>query len=192
MSCHWPAVRAQQAILLPERFPTPRPTAPSLPRGQRAASSPHLLLGSAVTDVCNTASLSGRGNARAKSISLHAGIFHRAAEASSGKPQQHLQTQLSFPKICSALPGELPRQRGFRCVRGFSHLETGLRQAAEACRTFLRNAVLWQGLSFGANSTSPLLPQQVSVASGKKSCGGAGASWALLSGLQVNTLGSPY
>ena len=38
----------RQAILLPERFPNPSPTAPSLPRRRCAAPSPHLLRGSAV------------------------------------------------------------------------------------------------------------------------------------------------
>ena len=95
----------RQAILLPERFPTPRPTAPSLLRGRRTVPSPHMHLGSAMTDVCNHASLSGRRDARAKSISLHAGIFHRAAGTSSGMQQQHPQTQLRFPDKCCHFPG---------------------------------------------------------------------------------------
>ena len=59
--------------------------------------SPHLLLGRAVTDECNHASLSGRGDATAKSISLHAGTFHRAAETSS-------VSSSSIPKPKSVFP----------------------------------------------------------------------------------------
>ena len=67
----------------------------SRPQGQRLLLfpgggvlrlNPHLTLGSAVTDVCNHASLSGRGDARAKSISLHAvssTILRRLAQSSS-------------------------------------------------------------------------------------------------------------
>ena len=89
----------RQAILLPQRFPNPRPTGPSLPRGRRAAPSPHLILGSAV-------------NRRVRP--------------------------------CFSL-----RQRG--CY--------GKQQ--QPAKHFSANAVLSQRLWLGANSTSPLLPQEM-------------------------------
>ena len=98
--------------------------------------SPHLLLRSAVTDVCNHASLSGRGDARAKSISLHAGIFHRAAETSSAssssipKPNSDIPRMLCFPRADD-------KAKRLSLYTGFFHRETGLRQAAAARRTFL-------------------------------------------------------
>ena len=66
--------------------------------GQRAAPSPDMLLGSAVTDVSlslrlfpqaqPSISLRQRG-CPAKRLSLYAGLLHRAVETSSGKQQPH-------------------------------------------------------------------------------------------------------
>ena len=153
MSCHRPAVRATAGYPASRAFPDPTANGSISSPGPCAAPSPHL------------ASLSGRGDARAKSISLHAGILHRASETSSGKQQQHPQTQLSFPKECCAFPGEMPRQRGFHCMRvsptaisPTGRLSSGKQQ--QPAEHFSANAVLSQRLCLGANSTSPLLPQQ--------------------------------
>ena len=182
MTCHQPAVPAMASYPASRAFSTSRPMAPSLPRGRHAAPSPHLLLGSAVTDVCSHASLSGRGDAWAKSISLHAGILLCAAETCSGKQQQHPQTQLRFPKECCAFAGEMPRQRGFRCMRVSTTARLGSGKQQQPAEHFSANAVLSQRLWLGANSTLPLLPQRGFSRFRKEELRESWCHWALLSG----------
>ena len=105
----------RQAILLPDRFPTPRPRAPSLLWRRRAAPSPHLLLGNVVTDVCNHASQAeGMLVQRVfRSMRVSSTVLRRLAQASSSS----IPYQLRYPKECCAFPEEMPWQRGFRCMR---------------------------------------------------------------------------
>ena len=100
------AMPARSGSPVRNRFQTRKPTTPALLLGQRAATSTDMLLGSAVIDVSLSLrffpeaqprfSLRPRG-ARAKRILLHAGIFHRAAETSSGKQQQQPRPKSHFP-----------------------------------------------------------------------------------------------
>ena len=81
-----------------------------------------MLLGSAVTDVCDHASLSGRGDAQAKRIKLNAGLLHRAVETSSGKQQTETHTPDSdFPKNAVFSQRGFPGREAF-ALCGFSFL----------------------------------------------------------------------
>lgn len=179
MSCPRLLFVPRQAILLPVRFRTPRPRAPSLLRGRRPAPSPHL------------ASLSGRGDARAKGISLHAGTFHRAAETSSGNSSSIPKPYSDVPRNAVLSQGRCPGKEAF-CVVDFSNRETGLKQAAAACRTFLiecctfTEALAWSEPHFAAASSARL-----------QSCQGSRVAGELVPlglcfpGLHIHVLGSP-
>ena len=88
-------------------------------------------------------------------------------------------------------PGEMPRQRGFRCMRGFSHRETGLRQAAarrellRACCAFTE-ALAWSQQHFAAASSARLQSRQR-----RRAAGGLVPLGPCFPGLHVRVLGSP-
>ena len=134
------AVPARGALLLRNRFQNRRSTAPALLRGQRAAPSTDMLLGSAVKHVSLSLSLfpqvqarfslRQRG-ARAKRISLHAGLFHHAAQNSSGIQLQHRTHPILISQRMLCLPRGDARAKSLSQYAGFSHRETELRQAAE-------------------------------------------------------------
>ena len=173
MYCHRPLCLPGPALLLRNRFQTRRPTAPALLPGHRAARSTDMLLGSAVKDVSLSLrlfpqaqarfSLRQRG-ARAKRISLHAGIFHHAAETSSGIQLQHHTQPILISQRMLCLPRGDARAKRLSLYAGISHRETGLRQAAEetAEPTLISQRLLCfpRGFQLGANRTSLLLPQQ--------------------------------
>ena len=169
MYCHRPLCLPGPALLLRNRFQTRRPTAPALLPGQRAAPSTDMLLGSAGKDVSLSLrlfpqaqprfSLRQRG-ARAKRISLHAGIFHHAAETSSGIQLQHHTHPVLISQRMLCLPRGEARAKRLLLYASFSHRETGLRQAAQepAEPTLISQRLLC--FPKGANRTSLLLPQQ--------------------------------
>lgn len=182
MSCPRLLFVPRQAILLPVRFRTPRPRAPSLLRGRRPAPSPHL------------ASLSGRGDARAKGISLHAGTFHRAAETSSGNSSSIPKPYSDVPRNAVLSQGRCPGKEAFSVV-DFSHRETGLKQAAAARRTFLNEcctfteALAWSEPHFAAASSARLWAFALSP-QGRRASGELVPPGPCFPGLQVHILGS--
>ena len=112
---------------------------------------------------------------------LHSGIFHRDAETSSGKQQQHPQTQLTFPNECCDSQCRSQGKEAF-AVCGF--LQPGdWAQASSSSPQNISQRMLCFLRGFGLEQIAlhRCFLSKASVVSGKQSCGRAGAFWALLS-----------
>ena len=162
-------------------FPDPKANSSSLPRRRRAVPSAHLLLGIAVTDVCYHASLSGRRDARAKSISLHAGIFHRARRIAQASRSSIPNRNSDVPTDAVLSQGRCPGKEAF-AVCGFLPPQDWA-QASGSSPQIISQRMLCFRRGFGLERTAlrRCFLSKASVALGKKSCRRAGASWALLS-----------
>ena len=141
-----------QAILCPECFPTPRPRAPSLLRGRRAAPSPHLIPSQAEGML---------GQRVFRSMRVSSPDLQRLGQASSSSPKPNSD----FPRNVVHSQGRCPGKEAFT-VCGFRPPQTGLRQASAARRTFLSEysafaeALAWSEQHFAAASSARLQSRQ--------------------------------
>ena len=159
----------RQAILLTERFPTPEPTAPSL-LWRAVLSIPHTWLLSQAEGML--------GQRVFRSMRVSSTELRRLAKASSSSIRQ---PNSDFPRNAVLSQGRCPGKEAF-AVCGFL-LPPGWSQARSSSPQNISQRMLCFPRAFGLERTALrcCFLSKASVASGKKSFGRDGASWALLS-----------